>query len=75
MSNVTSAKNYIPGLGDEFLITADGIDPEVFNSLGYLQANKVAYQAHSVATDAAGIVTDFNTLLDKLVAAGIMAAS
>lgn len=33
-----------------------------------------ANQAASTATDAAGIVTDFNALLDKLKAAGVMAA-
>lgn len=32
-----------------------------------------ATQANSVATDAAGLVTDFNALLAKLKAAGIMA--
>lgn len=34
-----------------------------------------AAQADSVATDAAGVVTDFNALLAKLRAAGIMASS
>jgi hypothetical protein len=32
------------------------------------------HQADSIATDAAGLVTDFNALLAKLVAAGLMAA-
>lgn len=34
---------------------------------------QAATQANSVATDAAGLVTDFNALLAKLKAAGIMA--
>ena len=32
-------------------------------------------QAHSVAVDAAGLVADFNALIDKLKAAGLMASS
>ncbi|MCC8456053.1 head fiber protein [Streptomyces rochei] len=34
---------------------------------------QAATQANSTATDAAGVVTDFNALLAKLKAAGIMA--
>lgn len=34
---------------------------------------KAATQANSTATDAAGVVADFNALLTKLKAAGIMA--
>ncbi|WP_447885127.1 head fiber protein [Serratia fonticola] len=34
---------------------------------------KAATQANSAATDTAGLVTDFNALLAKLKAAGIMA--
>lgn len=40
---------------------------------GKLTATKVATQANSTATDVAGLVTDFNALLAKLKAAGIMA--
>jgi Head fiber protein. len=36
---------------------------------------KAAYQANSTATDVAGLVADFNALLTKLKAAGLMAAS
>jgi len=36
---------------------------------------QAAVQADSVATDAAGLVTDFNALLAKLKAAGLMASS
>lgn len=35
--------------------------------------NQAAAQANSTATDAAGIVTDFNALLAKLRTAGILA--
>lgn len=37
-----------------------------------LTATKAATQANSTATDVAGLVTDFNALLAKLKAAGIM---
>ena len=38
--------------------------------------NRVAaVQVHSVATDATGLVADFNALIDKLKAAGLMASS
>lgn len=36
---------------------------------------QAAAQADSVATDVAGLVTDFNALLAKLRAAGLMATS
>lgn len=67
------AKNYVPGLGTEFYIAADEIDPSGLS--GYLQANKVAHQDASTASDIAGLVTDFNTLLSNMQAAGVMAAS
>ena len=35
----------------------------------------VAFQADSTATDVAGLVSDFNDLLAKLIAAGIMSSS
>lgn len=37
-----------------------------------LTASKAATQANSTATDVAGLVADFNALLAKLKAAGIM---
>lgn len=40
---------------------------------GKLTASQAAAQADSAATDAAGLVADFNTLLANLRAAGIMA--
>ncbi|MDC0761689.1 head fiber protein [Brevibacillus sp. AG] len=39
---------------------------------GKLTATKAAAQADSTATDVAGLVADFNALLAKLRAAGIM---
>lgn len=33
-----------------------------------------AFQADSTASDVAGLVTDFNALLSKLIAAGLMAS-
>lgn len=39
---------------------------------GKLTATKAAAQANSTATDAAGIVTDFNALLAKLRTAGLL---
>jgi hypothetical protein len=39
---------------------------------GKLTATKAATQADSTATDVAGLVTDFNALLAKLKAAGLM---
>ena len=38
-----------------------------------LTAKTAANQADSEATDVAGLVTDFNALLAKLIAAGLMA--
>ncbi|NLS42536.1 hypothetical protein EYH65_20545 [Bacillus subtilis] len=40
---------------------------------GKLTAAKATTQANSTATDVAGLVTDFNALLAKLKAAGLMA--
>lgn len=39
-----------------------------------LAAKTAAHQADSTATDVPGLVTDFNALLAKLIAAGLMAA-
>ncbi|WP_250324106.1 head fiber protein [Bacillus velezensis] len=40
---------------------------------GKLTASKAAAQANSTATDVAGLVADFNALISKLKAAGLMA--
>lgn len=39
-----------------------------------LNAQSAAFQADSAAVDVAGLVTDFNALLAKLIAAGLMGA-
>lgn len=47
---------------------------QLFEAVASDAADKqAATQADSVATDAAGLVTDFNALLAKLKAAGLMA--
>lgn len=46
------------------------LPPATTSALGGVK--KAATQADSVATDVAGLVTDFNALLAKLKAAGIM---
>ena len=46
---------------------------EVNNQINSGAFTQAAAQADSVATDVAGLVTDFNALLAKLRAAGIMA--
>lgn len=48
-----------------------GLGTEMQNLTGEV----VAHQANSTATDVAGLVADFNALLAKLQAAGIMASS
>lgn len=40
---------------------------------GKLTASKAAAQANSTATDVSGLVADFNALISKLKAAGLMA--
>jgi hypothetical protein len=72
MSNV---KNYTEQGGERTVI---GGSLEV-SSNGKLTFNGVevkpaTFQANSIAVDAAGLVTDFNDLLGKLKAAGIMAS-
>ncbi len=74
-SEIVPASTYIPGLGEEFYITADELDPSINLGSGYLQANKVAHQAQSTASDVAGIVADFNTLLTNMITAGVMASA
>jgi len=72
MSNV---KNYTEQggertvIGGELEITSDG--KLIFAGL---ELKPAVYQANSTASDVAGLVTDFNALLAKLKAAGIMAA-
>ena len=59
--------NSLPSIGGDF------IPASVQTALNAkLTANKAATQANSVAADTATLVTDFNALLNKLKAAGIM---
>ena len=77
-----NAKNYMAQGGDRLVIggtleikegaSVTGLPPAAADSAGVvvMSTNQVA----SVATDVAALATDFNTLLQKLKAAGIMAA-
>ena len=77
-----NAKNYMAQGGDRLVIggtleikegaSVTGLPAAAADSAGVvvMSTNQVA----SVATDVAALVTDFNTLLQKLKAAGIMAA-
>ncbi len=77
-----NAKNYMAQGGDRLVIggtleikegaSVTGLPVAAAGSAGVvvMSTNQVA----SVATDVAALVTDFNTLLQKLKAAGIMAA-
>ena len=54
-------------------VTTAKLDTATQNTIsGKLTATKAATQANSTATDVAGLVTDFNALLAKLKAAGLM---
>ena len=77
-----NAKNYMAQGGDRLVIggtleikegaSVTGLPAAAAGSAGVvvMSTNQVA----SVATDVAALATDFNTLLQKLKAAGIMAA-
>ena len=69
MSNV---KNYTEQGGEKTVISGTLEIAEGGQVLGLF--TPAAIQADSVATDVAGLVTDFNALLAKLIAAGLMAA-
>lgn len=65
----------LPPATDETLggiIVGSGLSVEEDGTLSADGITKAANQADSTATDAAGLVTDFNALLDKLKAAGLM---
>ncbi len=72
MSNV---KNYTEQGGERTVI---GGELEIASggklTFAGAELKLAAYQANSTAADVAGLVTDFNALLAKLKAAGIMAA-
>jgi hypothetical protein len=69
MSNV---KNYTEQGGSKTVIGGTLEIAEGGQVLGLF--TPAAFQADSVATDVAGLVTDFNALLAKLKAAGLMTA-
>ncbi|MDW7659343.1 MAG: Head fiber protein [Bacillota bacterium] len=73
MSNV---KNYTEQGGDTTVIggTLDIATGGKLTIAG-TQLKPAAFQANSEATTIAGLVTDFNALLAKLIAAGLMAES
>lgn len=72
------AKNHTEGpdkfvVGGELAITGTG--KVTVNGTQVTLGTQAAGQADSTATDAAGLVTDFNALLAKLRAAGLIAGS
>lgn len=68
-----TSKNYGTSNGDKIVVNGElaivGTGKLTKNGL---EIKPAATQANSVATDAAGLVTDFNALLTKLKAAGLM---
>lgn len=71
MSNV---KNYTEQGGERTVIGGTlEVTSEGKLTFEGVQLKPAALQANSIATDATGLVTDFNSLLNKLKAAGLMA--
>ena len=70
-----NAKNYTEQGGEKTVIGGT-LEIKEGASITGLPSNftPAAVQADSTATDAAGLVTDFNALLAKLKAAGLMAS-
>jgi len=66
-----SSKNYMEQGGEKWII---GGTLEVLPGASVTGLPAAENQADSTATDVAGLVTDFNALLAKLKAAGLMAA-
>lgn len=71
-----NAKNYMEQDGDKWVIggTLEIKEGATVTGLPSGEVPKAANQANSVATDVASLVTDFNGLLSKLKAAGLMSA-
>lgn len=72
-----SAKNYMEQGGDKWVVGGTLEIKEGATVTGLPGGDGVpqaAAQADSTAADVAGLVTDFNALLAKLKAAGLMAA-
>lgn len=70
-----SSKNYMEQGGDKWVIggTLEIKEGATVTGLPGGSNPQAAAQSDSTATDAAGLVTDFNSLLGKLRAAGLMA--
>ncbi|MDF9409369.1 Head fiber protein [Pelotomaculum isophthalicicum JI] len=66
-----NSKNYMEQGGEKWII---GGTLEVLPGASVTGLPAAENQADSTATDVAGLVTDFNALLTKLKAAGLMAA-
>lgn len=66
-----NSKNYMEQGGEKWII---GGTLEVLPGASVTGLPAAENQADSTATDVAGLVTDFNVLLAKLKAAGLMAA-
>ena len=66
-----NSKNYMEQGGEKWII---GGTLEVLPGASVTGLPAVENQSDSIATDAAGLVADFNALLAKLKAAGLMAA-
>ena len=70
-----NAKNYMEQGGDKWVIggALEIKEGATVTGLPSAEVPKAANQADSVAEDVAALVTDFNGLLAKLKAAGLMA--
>ncbi|SHO43571.1 head fiber protein [Anaerocolumna xylanovorans] len=66
-----NSKNYMEQGGEKWII---GGTLEVLPGASVTGLPAAENQANSTTTDVAGLVTDFNALLTKLKAAGLMAA-
>ncbi|WP_339060225.1 head fiber protein [Tepidibacillus marianensis] len=66
-----NSKNYMEQGGEKWII---GGTLEILPGASVTGLPAAENQADSTATDVAGLVTDFNALLAKLKAAGLMAA-
>ena len=70
---IETRKGYIDAAGKQTLGVEElKLASEVMAEAGVLVATPTAHQADSAAADVAGVVADFNALLAKLQAAGLM---
>ena len=70
---VECRQSYTDANGKKTLGTEQLLPAAEVASLGGALQTAAAHQANSTATDVAGLVADFNALLAKLQAAGLMA--